>query len=347
MRWFVDRRLDGHMLSTINRREPTIRSLAREYNKCCDAIVEVIAKREAPRGSRAPPKVDVERLFALDVDEDIWQDIGLEEDSTESALWQTDPQVRQGIRQMQELDRCKEEEARLAHERASLQEWIADEWNAIENAITLGGTCHYDKKGTEVDAEVDSICEVGILHQLELRKRRLCRLVYLWQNKAEDLRTARDIGTWGPSEEEIADAGHEEHTEDVNREVEEDDEDDAHEDYAVSDDEDRGDAEMDADLAGAFDDAELWFGQELMSATDELALTDIHSSPSHGSRRFFASPSRGSENLFVSPLREDPDELEDGRWPTTPSRTARAGSNTYGESGRSGWPLGNVPRRTH
>lgn len=137
---FADRRLEGHMLSTINRREPTIRALAREYNKCCEGIAAVIAKREAPRGSRAPPQVDVDRLFALDVDEDIWQDLGLEEEENEPAPWQTDPKVREGIRHMQELDRCKEEQARLAHERASLQEWIADEWNALESAIAVGGT---------------------------------------------------------------------------------------------------------------------------------------------------------------------------------------------------------------
>lgn len=130
------------MLSTINRREPTIRALAKEYNKCCDALREVIARKEAPRGSLAPPKVNVDRLFNLDVDEDIWQDLGLEveEGEAELALWQTDPVVREGIRHMQEYDRCEEELARLGHERACLQEWLADEWTAVETAIAKSGT---------------------------------------------------------------------------------------------------------------------------------------------------------------------------------------------------------------
>lgn len=124
------------MLSNISRRETSIRALAREYNKCCDEIAGFIARREAPPRSVAPPKVDVDRLFNLDVDEDIWQDIGLEEDEEAApARWQTDPQVREGIRVMQEVDRCEEEEARLAHERASLQEWMLDEWNSVMVAL--------------------------------------------------------------------------------------------------------------------------------------------------------------------------------------------------------------------
>lgn len=128
------------MLSNISRRETSIRALAREYNKVCDEMAGMISKREAPPRSVAPPKVNVERLFNLDVDEDIWQDIGLEEDEgTALARWQIDPQVREGIRYMQEVDRCEEEEDRLAHERACLQEWICDEWDAVDEALTSFG----------------------------------------------------------------------------------------------------------------------------------------------------------------------------------------------------------------
>lgn len=124
------------MLTNISRRETTIKTLARDYNKCCDDLAACIARREAPPRSVAPPKIDVKRLFNLDVDEDIWQDIGLEEDDEGvPARWQTDPKVREGIRLMQELDRCEEEERRLAHERACLQEYLGDEWNAVEEAL--------------------------------------------------------------------------------------------------------------------------------------------------------------------------------------------------------------------
>lgn len=138
------------MLSTINRREPTIRALAREYNKACDAIATVISNKQAPRGSIPPPKVDVDRLFALDVDEEIWQDLGLDEEGAAPAPWQTEPAIREGIRHMQELDRCKEEEARLAHERASLQEWMIDEWKAVESAIAIAGKCSPMRKGSDL-----------------------------------------------------------------------------------------------------------------------------------------------------------------------------------------------------
>ena len=55
----------------------------------------------------------MDKLFSLDVDDDIWQDIGLTEtdDSTDPPLWLSDENVRMGIRAMLEMDRCQEEEA--------------------------------------------------------------------------------------------------------------------------------------------------------------------------------------------------------------------------------------------
>lgn len=81
------------------------------------------------------------KLFRLDVDEEIWQDLGLEDqDHTSLAPWQVDADVRAGIRYMLERDRCVEEEERLAHERANMQEWLVDEWDAAEGALATTGT---------------------------------------------------------------------------------------------------------------------------------------------------------------------------------------------------------------
>lgn len=103
----------------------------------------MIAKGEAPVGSVAPSPVDVKRLFALDVDEDIWQDLGLDgETEEELAEWMVNPEVRAGIRYMLLVDRCEEEASRLQHERANMQEWLVSEWNAVARASECAGELH-------------------------------------------------------------------------------------------------------------------------------------------------------------------------------------------------------------
>ena len=59
-----------------------------------------------------PTHIHMDKLFSLDVDDDIWQDIGLTEtdESTDPPLWLCNEDVRTGIKVMLELDRCLEEE---------------------------------------------------------------------------------------------------------------------------------------------------------------------------------------------------------------------------------------------
>lgn len=87
----------------------------------------------------------MEKLFSLDVDDDIWQDIGLTETdgSTDPPLWLCNEQVRAGIKAMLEMDRCLEEEPRLQLEHQSLQEWFAEEWAIVKRAIDATGMFKY------------------------------------------------------------------------------------------------------------------------------------------------------------------------------------------------------------
>ncbi len=76
-------------------------------------------------GAIAPLPIESEGLFKLDVDDDIWQDIGLtdETDNLNSVpLWLGDENVRRGIKALLELDRCHEEESRLIAECLSMQD---------------------------------------------------------------------------------------------------------------------------------------------------------------------------------------------------------------------------------
>ena len=111
------------MESAVRRREPTIQKLAKAYNRLCSNLAVLIHEGKVPNAAVPPPQsIDMDQLFNLDVDDEIWQDIGLEEmDSTNPPHWMSEDAVRDGIKAMLELDRCKEEGERLVHECRALQ----------------------------------------------------------------------------------------------------------------------------------------------------------------------------------------------------------------------------------
>ncbi|KAF9510469.1 hypothetical protein BS47DRAFT_1300216, partial [Hydnum rufescens UP504] len=52
-----------------------------------------------PQNAVIPPPIDIKGLFNLDVDNDIWQDVGLADDKFEGKVlpWLGDEDVRNGI----------------------------------------------------------------------------------------------------------------------------------------------------------------------------------------------------------------------------------------------------------
>ncbi|KAJ7705079.1 hypothetical protein B0H14DRAFT_3526540 [Mycena olivaceomarginata] len=107
----------------------------------------------------------------LDVDNAIWQDMGLDED-TEPAAWLVDDKVRAGIRAMLQKDRCDEEALQLKQERRHLQIWFATEWEAVSEMMKIA-------QGAG-----------AVQYQLQLRCEELLEL---------------DLPLWGPTQEEILD----------------------------------------------------------------------------------------------------------------------------------------------
>jgi hypothetical protein len=79
------------------------------------------------------------KLFSLDVDDAIWQDIGLDEsgDVDEPPLWLCDEMVRKGIQGVLLRDRCDEEFYFLRRERRALHEWFAEEWLIVNESVEL------------------------------------------------------------------------------------------------------------------------------------------------------------------------------------------------------------------
>ena len=182
------RKLSQHAEQQIKRKEPGIQTLARNYNKMCIELKELIAKKKAPRGAVAPLPMESAGLFRLDVDDDIWQDIGLtdETDSYEAIPpWLGDENVREGIKSLLQYRRCQEEEQRLISERISMQQWIREEWVVMLAALDFTQD-HPD-----------------LQYQFELRKKYLIRLCLGWEPMVRAIPN-KSGDTWGPSEEDLA-----------------------------------------------------------------------------------------------------------------------------------------------
>ncbi|KAF7372931.1 hypothetical protein MSAN_00499800 [Mycena sanguinolenta] len=179
-------KLRAHTEAAVKRRQPKISNLVREYNKLCDAMGHEIRTRKAPRGAIAPDRIDPKKVYALDVDDSIWQDVGLEDDDdrAEPPPWLTDDKVRGGIRAVLQLDRADEEDAMLAKERRSMRAWFIEEWDVVNMAMA------------DAANEQDR-------YQFHLRRERLVRLCATWRAFIHD---EPGDAPWGPSRQELDDA---------------------------------------------------------------------------------------------------------------------------------------------
>ncbi|KDR70808.1 hypothetical protein GALMADRAFT_75558 [Galerina marginata CBS 339.88] len=183
-------KLQKHTEQSFKKKEPGIQALARNYNKLCSELVKLIDSRKAPRGAVAPLQIQLDGLFKLDVDDDIWQDIGLTDDNDnplEIPAWLGNEDVRIGIKALLEYDRCIEEQRRLREEKLSMQQWIQEEWEILMVALNWAKT-HPD-----------------VIFQLKERKKYLLRLCVAWKPQ---VLVIPDIfnDSWGPNEAEIAEA---------------------------------------------------------------------------------------------------------------------------------------------
>ncbi|KAF7338870.1 hypothetical protein MSAN_02210100 [Mycena sanguinolenta] len=140
----IDAKLHAHTESAVKRREPTISKLATEYNKLCKQIDTLIRAKKAPRKAIAPLPIPREGLWQLNVDNAIFQDVGLDDHDDDyhdhPPLWLCDEKVRTGIKAMLDLDCCDEEDARLRGKPLALQAWFAEEWQISTVAIEVAAS---------------------------------------------------------------------------------------------------------------------------------------------------------------------------------------------------------------
>ena len=136
-----EEKLHIHAEAQIKRKEPGIQQLRKKYNALCADLETLIKQGFAPRCAVIPYIIEREDFFKLDVDDEIWQDVGLEDMEFDGEIpgWLGDDNVREGIKNVLELDRCEEEERRLCKERCAIQEWMQEEWNCTSEAINTCG----------------------------------------------------------------------------------------------------------------------------------------------------------------------------------------------------------------
>ena len=136
----TERKLTTHTESSVKHHEPGILKLAKKYDDYCKQMGDLVRQKQAPQNTVLPPPIDTHGLFALDVDDDIWQDAGLgEEEEAHVPAWLGREDVHDGIKALLNHDCCLEEEECLQKERAAMQLWTQEEWATIQRAHTNHG----------------------------------------------------------------------------------------------------------------------------------------------------------------------------------------------------------------
>ncbi|KAG6806240.1 hypothetical protein H0H92_012089, partial [Tricholoma furcatifolium] len=181
------KKVNEHTEASVKRRDPSITDLASTYNKLCDKLVELFKAGKAPCHALLPQKIEAKGLFALDVDDAIWQDVGLGMDGGDHTppVWLSNEKAREGIRALLEYDRCLEEDERLRYELRNLRSWCSEEWQVVNAALA--------------NAESN-----GLRYCLTLRRQDLLRQCSIWSASTESLSVEQEsLPSWGPTTEQL------------------------------------------------------------------------------------------------------------------------------------------------
>ena len=120
----------------LNRRKGGHERLVKSYDKLRQEMQDLIARGNAPAGATVPSQLSNERLWDLDVDDDLWTELARDEQYQDNApKWLYDGPTKQGIRAMLDLERSAEEIERLSHERSAMFAWL----QAQEGELQLAG----------------------------------------------------------------------------------------------------------------------------------------------------------------------------------------------------------------
>jgi hypothetical protein len=125
-------KLRAHVQSQIDHHQPGITKLVVKYNDIVTQMAEHIRLGKAPKNSICPKFIDRKNLFQLDIDSDIWHDVGLHEGEVNAPPWLKDDEVRAAIQAHLQIERCMEQQQWLSFERHNLQIWAVEQLEAFD-----------------------------------------------------------------------------------------------------------------------------------------------------------------------------------------------------------------------
>lgn len=179
-------------------------NISRYYNEFRNLWAAMEKERKEgrkPAGAIMPVDVPRDTLWNLDVDDPIWNDVGLGwsepgvplgegdgngEDRIQIPRWMGDDAVRCGMRAFGLKNRATEEKIRLCLERNGLQVEAQEVWSAL----------HYLLEG-EVDTDYS--------YQWQVRRQRTFRTIVKWSTAVMEIPGDGQSESWGPTWEEMRD----------------------------------------------------------------------------------------------------------------------------------------------
>ncbi|KAF7298309.1 hypothetical protein MKEN_01355400 [Mycena kentingensis (nom. inval.)] len=175
-----------HVTAAIRKREPTIKKLVKQFNAQVGILEKLIQRRKAPRNAVAPTRLQEDKIFDLEIDDDaIRWGIGLEDDDDATRMPKAiiDADIRRDVNALLQKQRCLEERHRLRREHGHLRIWFARQWQAINDAIQ--------------DCD-----DANLLYQLMLRREDHLQLMLVWRRPLMSLDIPEDVPAWGPTDAE-------------------------------------------------------------------------------------------------------------------------------------------------
>ncbi|KAG1787991.1 uncharacterized protein HD556DRAFT_1245804 [Suillus plorans] len=89
---------------SIKHQEPGILKFITTYNSLCSQLRSLIRQQRAPPSAVPPHIIPCDGIFQLNVDDDIWQDVRLDDDTLNPPVWLSDDMVRNSIQLQLEVD---------------------------------------------------------------------------------------------------------------------------------------------------------------------------------------------------------------------------------------------------